>query len=156
MIDLSKLNLEGMQHWFKVARKYEAGKPITKNEILEMLESGCQIPTILNPMLAQIVRGEFPFAYPKRKPVPALFTPEFVQSLVRDMERYIQDPESRPDDFDSESHRIYDDLKRKDGYKNRKRITANDSAVKLAAQVLEMSERQVRDKITEYNKSLQQ
>ncbi len=162
MTDVTKIDFSDwcdvgdMEHWFEVARKYREGEPITKAEILEMLESGCTIPNVLNPMFAEIVRGELRFEYPKRKPIPSIFTARFVYNVVKNIEQYITDPSSRPEEWDAETRRTFDDLRRKDGYKNRKRITANQSAVKLAVESLELSEHQIRDKITEHKKSLRQ
>ncbi|MFC1688082.1 hypothetical protein ACFL07_00295 [Pseudomonadota bacterium] len=152
MIDLADIE---SGPWDKVALKFREGQPITKAEVRDLLKAGHPLPPYLNPLMLEILDGPSPFTRAKSKPIPSVFTPLFIHNFVRDVESYITDTDKRPAEWDEETHRKFDRLKRLTLNKRNQKTTANKSALRVVADALEITTRQVQTAITEHRKSLQ-
>ncbi|MDZ4731220.1 MAG: hypothetical protein SH820_14880 [Xanthomonadales bacterium] len=141
--------------WDKVARKFRKGQSITKAEVRDLLKAGYPLPPDLNPLMLEILDGRFSFARAKSKPIPSVFTPRFIHNFVRDVECWIADTDTRPTEWDAETHREFDRLKQRTLFRRREKATANQSAICVVADALKISTRQVQTAITEHRESLQ-
>jgi hypothetical protein len=152
MIDLADIE---SGPWDKVARKFRKGQPITKAEVGDLLKAGHPLPPYLNQLMLEILDRRFPFARAPLKPIPSVFTLQFIHNFVDHVKCYITDADTRPTEWDAETHMEFDRLKQQTLYKRRKKVTAYQSAICVVADALDITTRQVQTAITEHRKSLQ-
>jgi hypothetical protein len=148
----------GVKEWFHVMNAWERERPINKQEIIELLRSGVPVPSHAAEFLADVLEGSYKF---KRgnKPWHSSNNPmqhqQMVVRWVRDYEGWVVDPSTLPDyaheDFRQPIEQYHRRVIRKRG---KDKLSANAAAVKLTAGLVELSERRVRLKITEFNKML--
>lgn len=144
----------GVAEWSSVIMRYQKGRAITKNEILDLLKAGHPVPPVLNQMFAEIVKGKFVFTHPRRVPPKRhdpRHDPQLIHDLVRAVEECIKNPEARPADLDAKTREYYDKLAKR----LRGGVTPNQSALRHVAEVLGITERKVQKAITDHRKSLQ-
>jgi hypothetical protein len=157
---IDSLNEPGVSEWSGVMTSWRKQQPINKQEVIELLRSGVPVPSNAAEFLAEVLEGGYPFQRGNKPwyPVNDLFRqPYFVKKWVHELEEWIKDPSTMPDDTDSEVRKEFESYHIRAVSRHRKdKIKPNVLAVKLVAEMVELSERMVRKKITDFNKMVEQ
>jgi hypothetical protein len=155
---IGELSQPGVREWSSIMIAWRQERPINKQEVIGLLRSGVPVPSYAAEFLADVLDSKYKFKRGNKPWYPRgnlRHRPSMVVHWVRDYEGWVVDPSTLPDDthedFRQPIEQYHRRVIRKRG-KDKDKLSPNKAAVKLTAELLGLSERRVRSKITEFNK----